>query len=736
MITWRRRHADDTSALEASSGSRKKSNGRSSPKVERSAKQPGLKKRCSSDPMFGHMFRGASRLVDLRRRALSQIEVIADQRLHGPLMVRRLAFPLICGALYIARLLPLLHSFGSERWKAAVASGNLEARAGGAFAEVSWAWPFTLSILFVSIVPLALRRMEKRPVPVGKFVFEFMAVYNCVHCLLNLYCLISLLSILSRNEVKPWGNELDALPHGHELGFLIWLQYHCRQLELLDTAFMVLRKKFQRISVYHIYLRVLNLWGWFFACRFACGGDTYFPTLITSGCQTIVYLYYSLSLLGIRDLPLFRKAYVTEIQIAQFVVCAIHSIFTAFHGHFPRSLAALHLFVIANGLVLYLDFHEDPKWEGSGGHTGSTPEPRVIFSFDSCGWLMVYHFGVAAWISEHVLTGVDTTNAGTSAYPMGVAFSGSSGGALIASVTSAGINVRAVFEFILTKYPECRRNPTRMFPAVEEALRQFIYDGACDVVCNRLRVLLTRVRLRPPFVTGEVVQNFPDQETSINLLCASCHVPVAAGILPRRVGDRYYYDGMAWPSSVLVPWRGTSDDRVVRVSACGAPLSDIRIPSCPVWWGLLPPPPRVLRGIFWCGYRDAAIWFRTQPEQSVGCCSCRMRPARDAVQNRGEQSGPGLNGSPSSRMRGAGSDADQEVDEGLKWLAAQALLRKQPGAAGQEFPSRDPDTGEDVRELIADFQACAERSMRRSAWAAALLVVLALCATIGLGARR
>lgn len=27
---------------------------------------------------------------------------------------------------------------------------------------------------------------------------------------------------------------------------------------------------------------------------------------------------------------------------------------------------------------------------------------RVVFSFDSCGWLFVYHFGVGAWLSEHL----------------------------------------------------------------------------------------------------------------------------------------------------------------------------------------------------------------------------------------------------------------------------------------------------------------------------------------------
>lgn len=72
--------------------------------------------------------------------------------------------------------------------------------------------------------------------------------------------------------------QLDALPR-NVAEPLIWLQYHCRQMELLDTwpglaqrasaassfldslrFFLILRKKFDDISFFHMYWRVLNMW--------------------------------------------------------------------------------------------------------------------------------------------------------------------------------------------------------------------------------------------------------------------------------------------------------------------------------------------------------------------------------------------------------------------------------------------------------------------------------------------
>ena len=126
-------------------------------------------------------------------------------------------------------------------------------------------------------------------------------------------------------------------------------------------------------------------------------------------------------------------------------------------------------------------------------------------------------------------------------------------------------------------------------------------------------------------------------------------VDLVEASLDRPQAIRYYYDGMMW-SSLFVPWRGAKEDHIVKVSGIGGVMrlgysfpslklrSDIRPPLMPPWWCLLPPPVRVLRGLYWQGplsrsigpspgYLDALLWFRTAPRQWLGAKTTAPRPA-------------------------------------------------------------------------------------------------------------
>merc|ERR1712113_938913 len=96
---------------------------------------------------------------------------------------------------------------------------------------------------------------------------------------------------------------------------------------------------------------------------------------------------------------------------------------------------------------------------------------------------------------------------------------------------------------------------------------------------GRVRVLLTRVSCRPPFVSGEVVNHFEDYDEVFHTMRASCHVPGLA-LLPYKFRGRSYFDGLMWPS-LLVPWCSAEDRHVVKVAATSLPLSDIRAPLHP-----------------------------------------------------------------------------------------------------------------------------------------------------------
>lgn len=109
----------------------------------------------------------------------------------------------------------------------------------------------------------------------------------------------------------------------------------------------------------------------------------------------------------------------------------------------------------------------------------------------------------------------------------------------------------------MAQHPACRRNPFRMFTAVESALGKFLPKNAAATLSGRVRVLLTRVCWRPPWVTGEYVDQFESFDDVFHTLRASCHVP-GLNLFPygvRKGGEvRRYFDGLMW-SSLLVPWQ-------------------------------------------------------------------------------------------------------------------------------------------------------------------------------------
>jgi len=155
-------------------------------------------------------------------------------------------------------------------------------------------------------------------------------------------------------NLTVWGNELDTSPKGFKIAFLVWVHYNNKFIELLDTVFMVLRKKHQQITFLHMYHHILIIWAWFFVCKYACGGDAYFGMFCNSLIHVFMYSYYGLALLKINT-P--WKKWLTNLQLVQFAVCLAHSIYVIIYGIYPFYLACLQLWVMLNMLVLFGDFY-------------------------------------------------------------------------------------------------------------------------------------------------------------------------------------------------------------------------------------------------------------------------------------------------------------------------------------------------------------------------------------------
>lgn len=468
--------------------------------------------------------------------------------------------------------------------------------------------PIIFSCLYLVGVFCGARLMENRTEPYTSRIFECMLVYNIFQTALNAWCFREFVrEVLVHPERPIWGIPFKEEGGGNTyLHFLIWIHYNNKYLELLDTLFVIVRKKFTRLSVLHVYQKLLMIWSWFFACRVGgCGGDIYFGAMVNSLVMVLTYSYYVMSMLRFPQWCA-RKTRLVQLHILQFFVCGIHSVYVLYRGEMPMYLPLVQLFVMCNLLILFTNFYyEEFESPAEALDASLSQGPKLVVSFDSSGWFYCYHFGVARFIEQHVLPSLP--------HKASVGFTGSSGGALVSGCLCVGINIETITQHVISRRHVCAFNPFAMFPEAENALRMFLPSDSHLKCTGRLRVLLTKVLPRPPFFMGAAPCHFKSFDDLFHTLRASCHVPIFGGVLPYKVEGRgLFYDGCYW-SSFFVPWRTLQeDDRVIKTSAVGSPFSQIRPPNImPFWWALFPPKEEVLQGMYQQGYEDARVFFNS-----------------------------------------------------------------------------------------------------------------------------
>lgn len=208
---------------------------------------------------------------------------------------------------------------------------------------------------------------------------------------------------------------------------------------------------------------------------------------------------------------------------------AAHTLFVLAHGNMPRVLAVVDLLVMGSMLLLFGNFRyhkylkpfdtvlageraallqRQTSREAASGSPAPPPlaprsktdlgpaasrgdGPKLVVSFDSSGWLYLYHFGVCRFLQQHVLPHMPEDRC---------VFSGSSGGALAATALACGVPIDDLVDEILAVcWPWCRRSPFAMCPAVEYALNKFLADdGGARARAAAAPLVRARARSRVP----------------------------------------------------------------------------------------------------------------------------------------------------------------------------------------------------------------------------------------------
>ena len=191
----------------------------------------------------------------------------------------------------------------------------------------------------------------RKPFQIKPYIFT----YNLYQCVFNIWNVYAFIAEVYNNPWfrSAWGNPAQPGRLGFHISFLVWIHYNNKFVELLDTLWMILRKKDKQVSFLHCYHHILLIWAWFFCIKVESGGDCYFGAAVNSTIHIIMYGYYTLALLGV-SCP--WKKWITTAQLCQFALVLSHSIYVVYKKNLPIWLPLAQGFVMINMLVLFGNF--------------------------------------------------------------------------------------------------------------------------------------------------------------------------------------------------------------------------------------------------------------------------------------------------------------------------------------------------------------------------------------------
>lgn len=138
-----------------------------------------------------------------------------------------------------------------------------------------------------------------------------------------------------------------------------WWYLLVRSLDLLDTVFFVLRKKFSHVTFQHVSHHFCCIFFGHIWLSLGMDGQSLFGLSVNSAVHVIMYMYYFLASFGSHMKPyLWWKKYLTVIQIYQHFAVIGHGLIPLFYNcGYPKFFIYLALPQGLLGLVLFLNFY-------------------------------------------------------------------------------------------------------------------------------------------------------------------------------------------------------------------------------------------------------------------------------------------------------------------------------------------------------------------------------------------
>ncbi|KAF5281628.1 hypothetical protein FQR65_LT02948 [Abscondita terminalis] len=148
----------------------------------------------------------------------------------------------------------------------------------------------------------------------------------------------------------------------------VWLYFMIKLVDLLDTVFFVLRKKYNQITFLHMYHHIgMCILTWV-GTKYVAGGHGIFLGFINSFVHVIMYFYYLLTAWDEKyKRNVWWKKHLTQLQIFQFLWIAVHFLFVLIQPNckYPRwpalTLMPFNILLFALFTNFYIKAYVKPK---------------------------------------------------------------------------------------------------------------------------------------------------------------------------------------------------------------------------------------------------------------------------------------------------------------------------------------------------------------------------------------
>jgi hypothetical protein len=186
----------------------------------------------------------------------------------------------------------------------------------------------------------------------------FKLFHNLFLFALSLYMCVETIRQAYLGKYKLFGNdmELGSEPHAAGMARIVYVFYVSKAYEFVDTAIMILCKKFNQVSFLHTYHHLTIFAIWHLIAVYAPGGDAYFSVILNSFVHVVMYAYYFCASLNLKWLnPI--KPFITTLQMTQFMCMLIQSTYDYLYPcRYPQVLIKLLGVYMLTLLALFGNF--------------------------------------------------------------------------------------------------------------------------------------------------------------------------------------------------------------------------------------------------------------------------------------------------------------------------------------------------------------------------------------------